>query len=43
MGFVDLYLGIAEADVHEQLSVIHTELEIDVVPVLDKMAGEVLH
>lgn len=43
MGFVDLYLGIAEADVHEQLSVIHAELEIDVVPVLDEMAGEVLH
>ena len=43
LGFVNLYLGIAEADVHEQLSVIHAELEIDVVPVLDEMAGEVLH
>lgn len=40
---MDFYFSIAKADVHEQLAIVHTELKVDVIPVLDEMAGQILN
>lgn len=33
----------AEPSVHEKLSIVHAELEVDVVPILNEMPAKILH
>lgn len=40
---VPIELNSAETSVHEKLSIVHAELKVDMVPVLDEMSAEILN
>lgn len=40
---VPIELNGAETSVHEKLSIVHAELKVNMIPVLDEVPAEILH